>query len=114
MAGSGLNYYTSVNGRWTPENPSSSMPRAIYGDPAQNNRFSDRWVEDAGFMRLKNFQLGYTLPSTLLSKTGFIERVRIYVSGTNVFTVTKWDGIDPENDLIPPARVFSLGVNASF
>ncbi|HYG20774.1 MAG TPA: TonB-dependent receptor [Ohtaekwangia sp.] len=114
MSGSGLNYWTSVRDRWTPENPSSSMPRAIYGDPAQNNRFSDRWVEDAGFMRLKNFQLGYTVPSSVLGKTGFVDRIRVYISGSNVFTLTKWEGIDPENDGIPPARVFSLGISAGF
>ncbi|MBW3630843.1 MAG: TonB-dependent receptor, partial [Gemmatimonadetes bacterium] len=51
---------------WTPTNPSNTMPRAIGGDPAGNNRFSDRWVEDSDFFRLKTLQLGFTLPDNIL------------------------------------------------
>jgi len=119
MDNTGSNQWTTVLDRWTPENPSTTMPRAVRQDPAENNRFSDRWVEDAGFMRLKNFQLGYTLPQSVISKLK-MSRLRLYVSGTNVFTFTNWSGIDPEeNDveggnIIPPPRIFSLGVNAAF
>jgi TonB-linked SusC/RagA family outer membrane protein len=114
MDGTGLNFWTTTNDRWTPENPSSEMPRAIFGDPNQNNRGSDRFVEKASFLRLKNMQLGYTLPRSILDHLKVVNSFRIYFSGTNLFTATKWTGIDPENDFIPPTRVLSVGLNASF
>ena len=114
MSSNGANQWTTTNGRWTIENPSTTMPRAVRNDPNSNNRSSDRFVEDAGFLRLKNVQVGYTFPSTLLPKSGTIDRVRIYFSATNLFTITNWDGIDPENDFNPPTRQVMLGLNASF
>lgn len=114
MAGVGANQWTTTKGRWTTENPSNTFPRAVRNDPNANGRFSDRFVEDASFMRLKNFQIGYTLPTALMNKTGAVERVRVFVSGTNVFTFTNWTGLDPENDFVPPTRQFMLGFNATF
>jgi TonB-linked SusC/RagA family outer membrane protein len=108
------NQWTTVRDRWTPENPSSTMPRAVVNDPNDNNRFSDRFVENASFMRLKNIQIGYSIPGTMLAKSGVIQRCRIYVAGTNVLTFTKWKGIDPENDFVPPTRQYMIGINASF
>jgi hypothetical protein len=90
------------------------MPRAVFNNPSNPTRFSDRYVEDAGYLRLKNLQIGYALPRTLLGKVGFIQSLRVYASGINLFTVTNWTGLDPENDLIPPTRQFLVGVNASF
>ena len=114
MASLGNNQWVSTLGRWTPTNPSTSIPRAAYLDPNNNNRFSDRYVENAGFLRLKNIQLGYSIPSQLLAKTKVIERIRIYLSGINLSTWTKWKGFDPENDLVPPTRQFIVGLNATF
>lgn len=116
MDSNGVNQWASVVDRWTPENPSTTMPRAVHGDPGKNLRISDRFVEDADYFRLKNFQLGYTLQPELLSRLGIgtTSKYRLYVSGSNLFTVTNWSGIDPENDYIPPARVFTIGVNVSF
>ncbi len=114
MSSNGANQWTTTNGRWTLENPSTTMPRAVRNDPNGNNRASDRFVEDAGFLRLKNVQLGYTFPATLLPESGAIERVRLFVSATNLFTITDWKGIDPENDFNPPTRQFMVGLNASF
>jgi TonB-dependent starch-binding outer membrane protein SusC len=114
LSGRGLNMWTTTLNRWTTENPSSTMPRAIYGDPNQNSRFSDRWVEDAGFMRVKNVQLGYTLPVNIIQKLKAVSSVRVFFSGTNLFTFTKWQGIDPENDLTPPTRVLSSGLTVTF
>jgi TonB-linked SusC/RagA family outer membrane protein len=114
MSGTGNNQWTSVLNRWTPQNPSTTMPRAVRNDPAGNNRFSSRWVESAAFMRLRNFQLGYNVPKSVMNKLGVMDRCRIFFSGTNVFTFTQWSGIDPENDILPPARTFMLGLTATF
>lgn len=114
MSGRGLNYWTTTKDRWTPDNPSASMPRAIYNDPNGNNRYSSRFVEDAGFMRLKNVQIGYSLPSSILETFRVVSNFRIYATATNLFTVTQWTGLDPENDEIPPTRVIQLGLSASF
>lgn len=112
---SGLaNQWTTVLNRWTPDNPSATMPRAVYGDPAQTTRFSSRFVENAGYLRLKNIQLGYSVPKQILSRTGFVQGLHLYVSCINLFTITQYTGLDPENDLIPPTRQFLAGINASF
>lgn len=114
MSSTGANQWATTNNRWTGEGTSTTVPRAVRNDPNNNNRFSSRFVEDAGFMRLKNVQLGYTLPSTLLSKTNTIEHVRIFFSGTNLFTITDWTGPDPENDVFPPLRQTAIGISATF
>ncbi len=114
MSSIGINQLATVNNRWTPQNSNSNMPRAVFRDPNSNNRVSDRFVEKAGFMRLKNLQLGYTIPRNLLSRTGFIDGFRVYVSAINLFTVTKYTGYDPENDFYPPARQFMVGANLNF
>ena len=77
-------------------------------------RFSDRVVENAGYLRLKNVQVGYRVPGTLLQQANFIQGLRFYVSAVNLFTITKYTGLDPENDILPPARQFLFGINASF
>ncbi len=114
MNAGGLNYSTTTSGRWTPENPSSTMPRAVFQDPADNNRFSSRWVERAGFFRLNTWQLGYTIPSTILEKTrGTVTRFRVYVGGQNNMLITRWSGLDPVNDDYPLPRSWFVGLNAS-
>lgn len=115
MNGYGRNVFTSVLNAWTPENHSTTMPRAVYNDPAGNSRFSDRFVENAGFLRLQNLQIGYTIPRSLLNKTaGAIQALRVYVTGVNLFTITDYSGVDPENDLYPTTRQYVFGVKASF
>ncbi|MDF1572948.1 MAG: TonB-dependent receptor [Bacteroidales bacterium] len=81
--------------RWTPENPGNEFPRAAWGGATNNNRPSTRFIEDGSYVRLKNLQLGYTLPIGLSEKIG-IQRLRIYVSAQNLFTYTKFSGLDPE------------------
>jgi len=71
-------------------------------------------VENASYLRLKNVQLGYTLPSPLLNRTKVAQNVRIYVSSVNLFTTTKYKGLDPENDVIPVTRQFLVGIAAGF
>jgi hypothetical protein len=114
MSSTGINQLATVLNRWTPSNPSKSIPRAVYGDPRAHTRFSDRWVEDAGFMRLQNIELAYRLPASILNKTNFIQGIRVYVMGTNLVTFTNYSGVDPESDYNPVAKQWVFGLNASF
>jgi TonB-dependent starch-binding outer membrane protein SusC len=114
MGGPGQNMSRTTLDRWTSKNPSTTMPRAIQSDPAGNTRFSSRFIESAAFMRLRNMQLGFNFPESLLKKAGFIEKARLYVSGSNLFTLTKWKGIDPENDNNPIPRTWTVGANIIF
>ncbi len=92
------NFFKTVQDRWTGPGTSNSMPRLSRTDPNANNRFSDRWVEDAGYLRIKNIQLGYTMPSKILQglTSGFISRFRVYLGVQNLYTFTNYTGFDPE------------------
>lgn len=114
MNSENINSWASVRARWSAGNPSTTLPRAAIGDPASNTRFSDRWIEDAGFLRLRNLQLGYTLPASLLAKSKWVSSCRISLTGNNVLTWTNYTGLDPEVDNIPPTRAWILGLNFSF
>lgn len=107
----GANFLEVYNKRWTSTNPSTTIPRAIEGDPSGNNRISDRMVEDAGFLRFQNFQIGYNFKGGVLNKMG-ASNMRCYVSGSNLFVMTPYTGLDPENDTTP--TTFSIGVNVNF
>ena len=113
---SAANQWVSTLNRWTPDKPSTTMPRAVWGDPASSNRFSSRFVENADYLRLKNLQIGYSLPQGMLSKWGFIKNFRIYGSAVNLVTFTSWTGLDPEvsGSDVPPTRQFLFGVTAAF
>ena len=79
---------------WTWDNPSNEYPR-MYANSTDNNKGSDRFLEKASFFRLKNIQLGYTLPESLCKKVS-LRKVRAYVSGTNLVTLTSYKGYDPD------------------
>jgi len=115
---------------WTPTNPSDRYARALPngGDNSSlNNVPSDVWVEDGSFLKLKNVSVGYTLPTTMLSKYS-ISRLRIYVSAQNLFVITKYTGLDPEIGMIggsatqngidagtyPSSKFFTFGLNVTF
>jgi TonB-dependent starch-binding outer membrane protein SusC len=118
---------TGVLDRWTPENPSTTVPRAVHGDPNNNRRVSDRWLEDGSFMRLKNMSIGYQLPASVARKIS-ARSIRVYASGQNLITWTNYKGLDPEvstfnitnismgTDFLtyPQARVYTLGINVGF
>jgi TonB-linked SusC/RagA family outer membrane protein len=109
------NESTAVLNAWTPDNRSTSLPRAINGDPAQNYRFSDRFVESGAYLRLSNFQLGYTLPKqvyTFMHNT--VSNCRIYAGASNLFTITNYSGYDPENDNYPTPKTVIIGLNVRF
>lgn len=96
----GNNFSTQVLDRWTGEGTasSSSNPRLTLDDPNGNNRYSDRWIEDAGYLRIQNIQVGYNLSQELLGSwtNNMISNFRIYVGAQNLATFTKYSGYDPE------------------
>lgn len=98
MTGNG-NFSTQVLDRWTSEGStnSSSNPRLALGDPNQNNRYSDRWIEDADYLRIQNISIGYSLSrEKLASFSNFISSMRFYIGVQNLATFTKYSGYDPE------------------
>lgn len=114
------NQYASVKDRWTGEGTSNTMPRAVYGDPNNNTRPSDRYLEDGSYLRLKNLTLGYTLPASATKKIK-ISSLRFFVSGSNLFTLTSYSGFDPEVGessidwgTYPITRTISVGVDLKF
>jgi len=104
-------------GRWNGEGSSNYMPRAIYGDPNQNNRVSNRYIEDGSYLRIKNITLGYTFPRRLTLPVK-LSSLRLYASCQNAFTFTHYSGFDPEvgvngvdYSVYPVTRTFSIGLN---
>jgi TonB-dependent starch-binding outer membrane protein SusC len=113
--GTGGNLSVDVLNSWSPENPNSTMPRIMRGDPANNFRASDYFVESAAYLRLSNIQVGYTLPRAFYTFTNDnVSNVRIYLGATNLLTLTPYKGLDPESDKYPLPRVFFMGLNARF
>lgn len=91
----GRNFLASALNAWTSSNTHTSMPRAVLGDPNANARESTRFLENGSYLRMKMFQIGYTLPAHLLNKIS-INKLRVYVGAQNLFTITKYTGLDPE------------------
>lgn len=90
------NFTTTVKNRWTGPNTSNEMPRLSRTDPNDNNRFSDRWIENAAYMRIQVVELSYTLPAAILNNTDWIQAVRFYIGVQNLATFTNYSGFDPE------------------
>jgi hypothetical protein len=78
--------------RWQIEGQQTDMPRVTFQDPMGNSRFSDRWIEDGSYLRLKSVTLSYDLPL----KSEFIQGVQFWIQGNNLLTFTKYLGSDPE------------------
>ena len=83
------------NERWTGEGTSNTEPRPSWTSKSNNARPSSRFLEDGSYIRLKNLQFGYTIPEKILKITG-LSMARVYVSGSNLYTLTKYPGLDPE------------------
>ncbi len=119
------NYQTNALNRWTGEGTSNSFPRLTTTAADTNNNFttqSDFYLQDGDYLRLKTIQLGYSLPTEVVGKIG-LQRTRIYVTGENVFTFTKYTGYDPEvgggvfgldKGYYPQAKSYMLGINVAF
>ena len=113
---------------WTPANHSDKYARALANDDNTLNSVpSSAWVENGSFLKLKNFTVGYTLPAVLSSRF-MLSRLRVYVSSQNLFTITKYSGLDPEigiqggnatqngvdNGTYPSSRFYTFGLNITF
>ena len=110
---------------WTWDNPSNEYPRMYSGSTDNNLYYVDRFLEDGSYLRLKNIQIGYTFPEKWLKKLS-ISRVRAYVGGSNLLTITKYKGYDPDiictdvfgqgNDTgqYPSTRQLNVGLQVSF
>ncbi len=88
------NQQVAETGRWRYEGQQATLPRACYGDPMGNNRFSDRWIEDGSYLRLKTVKLTYSVP--VPSSWTWLQGLTVWAEAQNVFTLTKYLGSDPE------------------
>lgn len=105
-----------TDGRWHKDiQGSAKYPRLLEFSDDRNTRISDFWVQDKSFVKIKNIQLGYTLPKSLVNRFS-VEKLRIYGSLENFFTFTKYDGLDPEVSGLdyPTMRQAVIGINLSF
>ena len=119
---SGSNFYNqtvAMTNRWKKEGDVTDIPRATYGDAKGNNRFSDRWIEDGSYLRLKDVTLSYRVPVS----ASWLQGLTVWCAGSNLLTFTKYLGSDPEfsfsnnvlyqgidNGLLGQSRSFHLGV----
>jgi len=111
--------------RWTGEGTSNTLPRYTWADNNKNNRVSDLYIESADYVRVRNIQLGYTLPNSILEKIG-ASVWKFYVSAENLLTFTNYSGTDPEigalsstdigidRAIYPQSRTFRLGTTITF
>ena len=133
FAGLWTNFYADRIDRWTPSNSGSNQPRVTSNDTnnggGYNDKFSSRYVEDASYLRARNMELGYSLPKAVIDRF-LISGFRVFASVDNVFTLTKYRGLDPEisatgyynNPLAfgvdfgnyPQPRTYRLGFNVQF
>ena len=114
-----INQSTAMLNLWVLNGQETDIPKATYGDPMGNARFSDRWIEDASYLRFKSLSVSYKIPV----RTTFIQGLSVWASVNNVCTLTKYLGSDPEFSysssvlyqgidagMIPLSRSFNLGV----
>ena len=122
---SGSSFYNqtlAVCNRWKTEGDVTDMPRATYGDPKGNNRFSDRWIEDGSYIRLKDLKLSYRVPVS----ASWLQGLTIWCAGSNLLTLTNYLGSDPEfsfsnnvlyqgidNGMLGQSRSFHLGIKVN-
>jgi TonB-dependent starch-binding outer membrane protein SusC len=94
MVGQYINHHEDALNFWTPSKTNTNIPRPIIGDPNGNARASTRFIEDGGYVKLQNFQLGYTLKRLRGAK--WLQNARIYISGQNFITISNYKGYDPD------------------
>ena len=105
---------------WTLDNRQASLPRLVSGSGGNNQAESTFWLDDFSYLRLKNIQFGYNVPARY-SKIFGMSKVRVYATSENLFTLTKYRGVDPEkstmtggsnnDDIFPLLKTYSFGLN---
>jgi hypothetical protein len=118
------NQLISTINRWRTDGQITNMPKADYGDPMGNSRFSNRWIEDGSYFRLRSISVQYSFP---LKGTGVVKSASVYLAGNNLLTFTKYMGYDPEfsasqsvfaqgidTGLDPQYRSLTLGIRMGF
>lgn len=114
------NQSVAVENRWRAEGQQADMPKGVWGDPMGNASFSDRWIEDGSYLRLKTLVIGYDFN---VAKMNYIKAIKIYATANNLFTLTDYLGYDPEFSatsslfgqgadigLTPQFKTFQLGL----
>ncbi|HAI84475.1 MAG TPA: hypothetical protein DCL43_12480 [Chitinophagaceae bacterium] len=103
--------------RWTPTNPSATLPRL---GGYSNAEISSFYIQDASYLRLRNLELGYSLPTSIIKRFS-LTKLRIYASGQNLLTFTKLENFDPErargrgtDQNVPLYKVYTFGLNVKF
>ena len=107
---SGATFYNqqvAETGRWRYEGQQATLPRATYGDPMGNNRFSDRWIEDGSYLRLKSLNLSYQVP--VPGSWTWLQGLTIWAEAQNLLTFTKYTGSDPEFSV--GSSVYTQGID---
>lgn len=126
------NRTAEILGRWTGEGTSNSIPRYTWTDINNNYRISDLYIESGSYLKIKNIQFGYTVPTNILKKIK-ASNIRVYMSVENLYTFTKYNGADPEigngldsdgnknsfdvgidRGIYPQARTFRFGTSLTF
>ncbi len=117
-----------VADRYRPSNPNGSLPRFSNGNPNGNDRISDRFVEDASYLRIQSVTLGWNLPRDMFGENAFFNKLRVYGTLQNLYTFTGYSGYDPEvgafnqsailsgvdNGRYPVPRTVTVGLNVQF
>ena len=119
------NRSTRVLNAWTPSNTNTSVPALTGSYPLEEASANSYFVEDGSYLRLKNIQVGYSLPETITEKIG-MDSLRLYLQATNLFTITGYEGFDPEviaydnlslgidSRVYPVSKIFTIGANFKF
>lgn len=105
------NFYNQTNAvrnRWKNEGQNATVPRAVYGDPMGNSRFSDRWIEDGSYFAIKNVKLSYDIP---ISNT-YIHGLNVWLAASNLYTFTHYLGVNP--DVSQSANVLCQGIDYGY
>ena len=103
-----VNQTTALNRRWMAEGQVTDIPRITYQDPMGNSRFSDRWIEDGSYLKLKNVTLSYNIPI----QNEYIQGLTVWAAGYNLFTLTRYLGNDPE--VTAGTSVLVQGIDAGY
>ena len=119
-------YRETFRNTWTPEHTDAKYARLVSTDPNYNSRTSDKYVFETSYLRLKNIGLSYSVPQNLLRQFN-IQSVVLFANASNIWTLTKWPGLDPEmtsnitlsrytqnNDMYPLSKNFTVGVKIEF